>query len=600
MTEANGGGYSSPGVLASAWRHRVLVGAITLLFGAAALAVTVLRPDQYVAQATLVLEDPELTSVLGTVESASGDRLVANQLEVIRSGVVAVRASQLAGEQGVEVSPGGILGGATFSTLRGTDVINIGYASSDQDEAEVVANSIVSAYDQVQREQRREANASVQDRLDSAEAVLRAELQDLTQEIDAERSARSLSTQIDEVLNRISLLEQQVLLTTNADDRQELIDQLEQLDLQLGILQSAAEVESERANLAALLESRNAVVQRLAEIDSRRSEIDIQTEIEGSGISFFSPATATEVSSGSGLIFSTLGGLFLGFLASVGLAYSLTNWRRGFTDWSEPESVLAIPFLAEIPAWDEDEGETLLPVRDDPRSITAEAFRFATANLDVRLEQEQAKSVAFASAMVGDGKSTLVANIAAAAARTKRVLVVDADFGSQAVTKMLLGDVRLGPGLTELASGRADLRSAVTRVGLSSDIEVHLIGRGLEPVLAPDFFSGKALQRALQLLSDTYDLVLIDGPPLLQVAYASTLSRLATATVIVVPHGTSHRAGAEMIRRLRFLDANVIGYIYNQAPRRPGMDVTGGSMKDVLGDRGLVDMASKPRSSRRN
>jgi hypothetical protein len=82
------------------------------------------------------------------------------------------------------------------------------------------------------------------------------------------------------------------------------------------------------------------------------------------------------------------------------------------------------------------------------------------------------------------------------------------------------------------------------------------------------------------------------------VAYASTLSRLAGVTVVVIPHGASVRSGSELARRLHFLDTNVIGYIYNQAPLREVADSTGGSMRDILGDRGIVEPVRSRRSSR--
>jgi Mrp family chromosome partitioning ATPase len=295
------------------------------------------------------------------------------------------------------------------------------------------------------------------------------------------------------------------------------------------------------------------------------------------------------------LIFTTLGGMFVGALVALGLAYSLNNWKRGFTDWTQPETMLSVPALAEIPQWEAD-AATLLPVRDAPRSLAAESFRFAAANLEVRLERGSLKSVYFASAGVGDGKSTLIANIAAAAARTKEVLVIDADFGSQELSKLLLGDFKLQAGLTELAKGDVDLRSAVSRVRLSEGVGLDLIGRGVDPIIAPDFFGSGSLEETIGDVSARYDMVLIDGPPLLQVAYASTLSRAASATVMVIQNGGSVRAGSELANRLRFLNANVIGYFYNRAPKRDIVDSNGGSMRDVLGDRGLVEPIKRPRS----
>lgn len=586
---------SQPGVLASAWRYRKLVAAIVILFGAAALLVTILRPDQYVAEATIVLEDPEIVAVLGTTPVISGDRLVANQLEVVQSGAVATRAAELATDQGHEVTTGEIIARTTFETLRGTDVIVIGFRSPDPLAAAVIANSIVEAYDQIQREQRRDANAAVESRLDQADALLGAELASVNSQIDALLASRAIGGKIDEVLNRIALLQQQMSVTTEPAARETILAFLDQEDRQLEILRAASEVETERADVAALILNRALINERMTDIDSQRSSIAIQTEIEGSGISFFSPATTTEVSSGAGLVFSTLGGLFVGALVALGLAYSLSNGRKGFSQWMEPESMLSIPALAEIPLW-ESEAETLLPVRDAPRSLAAEAFRFAAANLDIRLENGRLKSVYFASAGVGDGKSTLVANVAAAAARTKKVLVIDADFGSQELSNILLGNFKLQPGLTELVAGNADVLSAISRVNLSDGVELHLLGRGLDPITAPDFFGNKSLEKTIGQVSVAYDLVLIDGPPLLHVAYASTLSRIASATVLVIKHGASLRTSSELSKRLRFLKANVIGYFYNGAPVGENVDSNGGSMRDVLGDRGLVEPIQRSRT----
>ncbi|MGH8926394.1 MAG: AAA family ATPase [Acidimicrobiia bacterium] len=584
-----------PGVLSSAWRYRRLVVAIVALFGLAALLFTTLRPDQYSAEATVVLEDPETSAVLGTSTLVSGDRLVANQLKVVQSGLVATRAAEIASEQGFEISPGEIIARSTFSTLRGTDVIVIAFTSGDPVEAETVANSIVDAYDQVQREQRQEANAAVERRLDQADALLAGELASVNEQIEAMLAGRAIGSQIDQVLNRIAGLQQQLSETSDPSTRESILAILDQEDRQLEILREAMEVETERADVAALIANRTFIHERIAAIDSQRSNILLQTEIEGSGISFFSPATITAVASGAGLIFSTLGGMFVGALVALGLAYSLSNWRRGFSDWSQPETLLSIPALAEIPQWEAD-AATLLPVRDAPRSLAAEAFRFAAANLEVRLESGRLKSVYFASASVGDGKSTLIGNIAAAAARTKNVLVIDADFGSQELSNLLVGDFKLQAGLTELAKGNADLRSAVTRVRLSEGVGLDLIGRGVDPIIAPDFFGSGNLEQTIGDISVAYDMVLIDGPPLLQVAYASTLSRAAAATVMVIQNGGSVRAGAELAKRLRFLNANVIGYLYNRAPKRDIVDSNGGSMRDVLGDRGLVEPIKRPRS----
>lgn len=585
-------------MLSSAWRHRGLVLAIVIAFGLAAFLYTSFRPSEYLAEATVVLEDPEVVTLAGTTPVISGDRLVANQLEVVQSGAVARRAAQLASDQGHDVTPSEIIARTSFETLRGTDVIVIGFLSADPNKAEAVANAVVAAYDQIQREQRQNANAAVESRLDQADELLGQELASINEQVDALLAGRGLGTKIDSVLDRIAGLQQQLSESTDTDTRESILNLLEQEDRQLDILRSALDVETGRSDVAALLLNRTLVQDRMIEVDSQRSSIAIQTEIEGSGIAFVSPATTTNVSSGAGVVFTTLGGAFVGLLIAFGVAYSLNSWRRGFSSATEGEAILTTPVLAEIPKWESDT-DTLLPVRDAPRSTAAEAFRFAAANLEVRTENGRLKSVYFASAGVGDGKSTLVANIAAAAARTKRVLVIDADFGSQELSKLLVGDFKMEPGLTDLAAESVDVQAAVSRINLSESVELSLLGRGTDPITAPDFFGKKSLEKIIGEVSKGYDLVLIDGPPLLQVAYASALSRVVSATVMVIQHGSTIRSGSELVKRLRFLNANVIGFFYNRAPARGNSDSNGGSMRDILGDRGLMEPIQRPRVARR-
>jgi len=84
-------------------------------------------------------------------------------------------------------------------------------------------------------------------------------------------------------------------------------------------------------------------------------------------------------------------------------------------------------------------------------------------------------------------------------------------------------------------------------------------------------------------LYQRYDVILIDAPPLLQVAYASALLHVADAALVVVPHGVAIAEVEELADRLQFIGRPVIGYIYNRAPLRAEMMASEGSMADTLG-----------------
>ncbi len=83
---------------------------------------------------------------------------------------------------------------------------------------------------------------------------------------------------------------------------------------------------------------------------------------------------------------------------------------------------------------------------------------------------------------------------------------------------------------------------------------------------------------------DEYDMVLVDAPPLLQVAYASTIAGLVDTALVLVAHRGGVTQLDEAKDRLGLIGVPVLGYIYNSSPLRREMTVSEGSTADVLGD----------------
>ena len=69
--------------------------------------------------------------------------------------------------------------------------------------------------------------------------------------------------------------------------------------------------------------------------------------------------------------------------------------------------------------------------------------------------------------------------------------------------------------------------------------------------------------------SQSFDVVLIDSPALLQVADATELVSASDAAIIVLSSNELVRDHLEMVDRLKLIGADVVGYIYNRAPMPP-------------------------------
>ena len=233
---------------------------------------------------------------------------------------------------------------------------------------------------------------------------------------------------------------------------------------------------------------------------------------------------------------------------------------------------------------------------DAPFSAAAEAYRFVAGSIARRVgTQPQGSEVeslerglrtfAFSSGLPNEGKSIIAANSAIALAREgSEVLVIDADFGDQRLTRLLTGEeAPRSKGLTELVSGNAELTEAVTKIDLAEGGTLALLSRGAVHTPAAELLRARAVSTLFAEARKLYDVILVDTPPLLHVAYSSTLLGYVDGAVIVVPHGGSVNVTSELGDRLNLVSTPLLGYVYNAAPLRRRFKGTEGSMQDVVG-----------------
>jgi Mrp family chromosome partitioning ATPase len=227
----------------------------------------------------------------------------------------------------------------------------------------------------------------------------------------------------------------------------------------------------------------------------------------------------------------------------------------------------------------------------EPTSASAEAFRFVAATISLQQiwpstddGSSHYTTLMTTSAGLSEGKTVVTANTALAAAREgRKVLVMDADFGNQQLTELMVGATTPPRGMTDVVSREVTLAKAVIPVEHEGTGTIHLLSRGHSPIKAPDFFAAPATHRMFEDIRTKYDLVLIDAPPLLRVAYATTLARLADRAMVVIAHGSEIAVAEELRDQIELVGVPPIGYVYNLAPLRAEMTVSAGSMADTLG-----------------
>lgn len=598
---------SQPTVFASVWRYKWLVLLIAIAFAGLGWLYAS-QTASWTASATLAVQDPRSSNVFDQAFPDTPDRYVEGQVAIIGSRAIARRAVEIAAleDPPVVVSVTAVVDELGIAASDDSDIVTLTFSAVTPREAIAVVNAVAAAYQEIGRQS---ADTSFQN------AVLELDL-----------SIAELSNEVDDIDAQLALRQAAVLnaLAENAERvaKQELLESLVQelleldpppssasaeriaaFDNQLALLNTridrlTAELEQERAEVlaaeaadparAVLIRQQEEAQLRITDLVGRRDQIAVDADLVSNGVVFFSPAEIAEPSS-SGLFVAL--GFIVGLAVGSAVAVLLSSRNRRFTSRSQPEALLGARLLADVPNFREERIRSKLPVLDEPTSASAEAFRFISAT--VLLQQQwparedgrrNFASVISLSAGVNEGKTVVTANTALAAAREgHRVLLLDADFGNQQLTELLLGDATPRVGITEVLMRDRTLAKAVVDIPVESKGSLHLLSRGTANMQGPDFFANDGTPALFASLTEAYDLVLIDAPPLLRVAYTTKLARLADRALIVVAHGQPIDDVAEMRNQLDLVGTEEVGYVYNFAPLRAEMTLSTGSMVDTVG-----------------
>ena len=581
-------------VLDSIWSRWLMVFGGLLLGAAFGILLVVIGLPTYSATAEIVVEDPRTSEVVALPTSSNPERYVADQVEILRSFVVAQRAAEMLTTQDLPLpipTTKDLLpeeGRLLIESPAASNVIRISFDAIRPEVAVAGANSVLQAYQEIRQEEAVRSTASALDQIDKRIAELDQDLENIASQLESNlpnEVERALRAQSLATLNRILELEAELL---QEQDSQRIIQISNELEVLTATIPETAELVSsfDPSNIEGLSDQQSALITRRADLNARRDAIVVNSELTATGIAFMS-LPAEPVRTGLSVQTSAVLGALLGLILAATVAHWLALRERHLSDHHQPASVLGVPLLAEIPAFSAERLKTGVPVRDSPRSVAAETFRFAASSLTMRLSSFEGNCVAVVSGVVGEGKSTTCANLGFAlngiARDNARVLLVDGDFGSQQLTTML-GGQHAEAGMTDVALGVSSLHSSVQQIKSEKPGSLFLLSRGLQQIDASSFFASQGLRHMLEQAREQFDIVIIDTPPMLQVAYASTLSQLADALVVVTRHRSNLSNLMEVRDKLALIDRACVGYVYTMASLREHMYETGGSMADVFGD----------------
>lgn len=253
-------------------------------------------------------------------------------------------------------------------------------------------------------------------------------------------------------------------------------------------------------------------------------------------------------------------GLFIGVLASL-LMDRLDNTIKTS---EEVEAKLKHPLLTTLPLLSKEETDRTSTARiflDQPKSLYSEAIRTARTGVLLSAIDLTKRLLLVTSSLPGEGKTTFSINLAMAHAHTKKTLLIDADMRRPAVSKGL--ELPIGAkGLSNLVSGTATLEECLQPVNGSN---LMLMPSGTIPPNPLELLLSQKFKETLDSLAETFDIIVIDSPPVELVSDALVIAPFATGVIYVSKAmDTPYQLARKGLQRLRRADGQILGVVLNR------------------------------------
>lgn len=288
-------------------------------------------------------------------------------------------------------------------------------------------------------------------------------------------------------------------------------------------------------------------------------------------LSVITPAVAPESPSAPNTKMSLLFGAVLGLGAGVGASFIRRATDTKIRGEADLRLVTDSPILAGI-AFDADASKNPLLSQVPTQGPRAEAFRQLRTNLQFATMTSSRGAIMVTSSMPGEGKSTTAINLAIACAQTgTSVCLVDADLRRPMIGEYL--GLETAVGLSTTLVGAADLDDVLQPWGSEN---LFVLTAGQTPPNPSEILGSAAMKNLLERLEESFDIVIIDTPPLLPVTDAAVLAQSVQGAIVVVGAQRTKRLELERsLGSLEMVDARVLGIVLNRTATK-GPDAYGG------------------------
>ncbi|MCK6526434.1 polysaccharide biosynthesis tyrosine autokinase [Myxococcota bacterium] len=259
------------------------------------------------------------------------------------------------------------------------------------------------------------------------------------------------------------------------------------------------------------------------------------------------------------IIINTLAGAVLGLMFGIGLIFVFEYIDDTIRNREDLEEVWDLTSLGVIPRVRSNQARLISEI--SPKDPLVEAYRTIRNGVLYASLDEPVRTLMVTSSIPGEGKSTTTANLAVSVAiEGKRVLIIDTDFRRPSQHK--IWKVSATVGITSLLVGEASIEDCIQSTSVPN---LDVLPAGPVPPNPAKLIESRRMRQVMDELKATYDLVILDSPPLLVVNDAIPLARYVDCFVLVVESmKVSRKMILDIRQRLEVAHLEPLGVVLNK------------------------------------
>lgn len=210
------------------------------------------------------------------------------------------------------------------------------------------------------------------------------------------------------------------------------------------------------------------------------------------------------------------------------------------------------------------EARSWIPNGKDASVMTQESFNTIRTNLRFStVDKEGANVIGVTSSFPAEGKSYCSINIAYSIARSgSRVLLVEGDLRKPTLAYKLKMRGNTAKGLTDLLCGMTNVKEAIIKSNLHENLDVMFSGD--VPPNPQELLGSNRMLKLVEALSNAYDYIIIDLPPVISVSDVLSLAGCLDGVVVVVRENVSQkRILKESVKQIQYAGIKILGFVFN-------------------------------------